>query len=129
MRSSSPAFWRVVRLHSITRPTSKASTSGVPSGVTEPSERIRSIVMVRVQVPSRRDISSAPPEPVKLEPPKGESRKTRALYKLAASMGENGLDAAVDFKPLLDKYLSDDENSVDDMLPRRSDFTWILIRF
>ena len=98
-----------------------------------------------------RPAASAPPEPVKLEPPKGESRKTRAvntdsfsicravsliqtaslfqLYKLAASMGENGLDAAVDFKPLLDKYLSDDENSVDDKLPRRSDFTWILIRF
>ena len=73
--------------------------------------------------------ASARPEPVKLEPPKGESRRTRALYKLAASMGENGLDAAVDFKPLLDKYLSDDENSVDDKLPRRSDFNWILIRF
>ena len=72
--------------------------------------------------------ASAPPEPVKLEPPKGESRRTRALYKLAASMGENGLDAAVDFKPLLDKYLSDDENSVDDKLPRRSDFNSILIR-
>jgi len=72
--------------------------------------------------------AAASAEPVKLEPPKGESRKTRALYKLAASMGENGLDAAVDFKPLLDKYLSDDENSVDDKLPRRSDFNSILIR-
>ena len=38
------------------------------------------------------------------------------------------IDAAVDFKPLLDKYLSDDENSVDDKLPRRSDFNPISIR-
>ena len=38
--------------------------------------------------------------------------------ELAEELGKRGID----FKPLLDKYLSDDENSVDDKLPRRSDF-------